>query len=352
MRNVLIVCLILFTKIACAQTPMIFDDDGPVMDVGAVTNYGVFYKMIDKGWIKPLATIADSSNVLSAPGIYALASYYRHTEIMIGANQQNTPDSPLCTKLGCNDSTWNKVWLTKFNPKASDTRAGYPDCASLYRKALSAQPDHTTVIVETGFATCLVQVLNSPADSISSLTGAQLFKTKVKELVVMGGDYPKGAEWNFQSDAVDYASLFTRWTRQNGYPPIYIVGWSLGNIACSGAPADASIETNPVRNAVNAAHQSDMDCVTGAQRPVWDQLALMYGAWGTKLGKTTFFTVSAGGTNTVNPSDGTNSWSAATNSGHYYLIADTEASTFANYLDGYAHKGLLAESPRNANLAP
>lgn len=345
MRKLSLLLVLLCTSFAWAQTSMIYDDDGPVMDVGAVTNYGVFYKMVDHGWIKPLATIADSSNTLSAPGIYALAHYYHHTEIPIGANQQNTPDSALCAKLSCNGSTWNKAWVAKFNPKTGDTRTSYPDCGLLYRQILAGQPDRSVVIVETGFATCLMQVLKSPGDSSSPLTGEQLLKTKVKELVIMGGDYPTGAEWNFQSDAADYSALFSAWTLQNGYSPIYLVGWSIGNIACSGAPAEASIDTNPIRNAVAAATQADAGCVTGGQRPVWDQFAIMYGAWGVRHARTTYFTLSAGGTNTVNILDGTNSWSSTKNSGHYYLIAKTSPEVFAKFLDGYAHKGLLAESP-------
>ncbi len=338
----------LYTSFAWAQTSMIYDDDGPVMDVGAVTNFGVFYKMVDHGWIRPLATIADSSNTLSAPGIYALALYYHHTEIPIGANQQNTPDSALCAKLSCNGSKWNKTWVAKFDLKAGDTRTNYHDCGQLYRQILASQPDRSVVIVETGFATCLMQVLKSPADSSSPLTGAQLMKKKVKELVIMGGDYPTGAEWNFRSDAADYSALFLTWTLQNGYAPIYLVGWSLGNIACSGAPAEASKDINPIRNAVSLAAQADAGCVTGEQRPVWDQFAIMYGAWGARHAGTAYFTLSASGTNTVNAQDGTNSWSSAKKSGHYYLIAKSSPEVFASFLDGYTHKGLLAESPSSA----
>lgn len=348
MMKLFLLLIVSFASVVWAQTPMIYDDDGPVMDVGAVTNYGVFYKMVDHGWIKPLATIADSSNALSAPGIYTLAYYCHHTEIPIGANKQNTPDSALCAKLSCNGSTWNKAWVAKFNPRVGDTRANYPNCGMLYRQILADQRDHSVVIVETGFATCLMQALRSPADSSVPLTGEQLMRRKVKKLVIMGGDYPTGAEWNFQSDAVDYSALFSTWTLQNGYSPIYLVGWSIGNIACSGAPAKASIDTNPIRNAVASAAQADAGCVTGGQRPVWDQLAIMYGAWGARHAGTTYFTLSAGGTNTVNAQDGTNSWSSANNSGHYYLIAKSTPEGFATFLDGYAHKGLLAESPSGA----
>jgi hypothetical protein len=71
----------------------------------------------------------------------------------------------------------------------------------------------------------------------------------------------------------------------------------------------------------------------------------MYGAWGAAFGNTTYFALSAAGTNVVDASNGTNSWSSATNSGHYYLIAKAAPATFAHLLDGYAHNGLLAAPP-------
>jgi hypothetical protein len=199
-----------------------------------------------------------------------------------------------------------------------------------------------------------MQLLDSSADSYSPLTGTQLVKDKVKYLVIMGGEYPTGNwEWNFMMDSSDYSALFSTWRSQNGYPPIYLVGFTLGMIACSGAPADASIDKNPIRNANHQSvradkvgHLNDGGCVNGETAPVWDQLAIMYGAFGASYGGTTYFDISPGGTNTVNFSTGFNSWDPTTNSGHYYLVAKATPRAFAEFLDGYSHKGLLAEPPR------
>jgi hypothetical protein len=102
------------------------------------------------------------------------------------------------------------------------------------------------------------------------------------------------------------------------------------------------LDRNPIRNAVYFASQADNDCVTGGQRPVWDQLAIMYGAWGAAFGDTTYFHRSAAVANVVNASDGTNSWSSKANSGHYYFMSNASPEAFADLLDGYAHNGLLA----------
>ena len=358
-RSLSLLFFLLIAALAHGQTPMIYDDDGPVTDPAGTQNFGVFYKMVDHHWIKPLATIADSGDGLSAPEIHALAVYYRHTEIPIGAYQQNTRDSAYCKSTGkCADLN---AWVTRFDPVSGDTRTNYQDCGRLYRKTLAAQLDHSAVIVETGFATCLMQLLASSGDSYSPLAGTQLVKDKVKYLVIMGGDYPTGdGEWNFQIASSEYAALFSTWRSQSGYPPIYLVGFSLGMIACSGAPADVPIDKNPIRSlnrksALAAAVgklDEDSGCVVGETGPVWDQLAIMYGAWGASHGGTTYFAISPGGTNTVDRSNGNNVWDPTTNSGHYYLIAKTSPVAFAKVLDGYSHRGLLAEAPSATGASP
>lgn len=254
-----------------------------------------------------LATIADAGNRLSAPGIHALAVYYRHTEIPIGANEANTPDSAGCKSSNCNAGEWHVSWVAKFDPIKGDTRNNYQDCFALYRKTLAAQADHSVVIVGTGFATCLMQLLDSPADSYSRLTGAQLVKEKVKSLVIMGGDYPTGNEWNFVTDSANYFKLFSEWRSQNGFPRLYMSGFNLGLIACSGVPATGSIETNPIRNANVAIRRSvgaNPICKSAEQGPVWDQQAIMFGAWGPQHGGKVYFNISAGGTNEVDPATG------------------------------------------------
>jgi hypothetical protein len=51
--------------------------------------------------------------------------------------------------------------------------------------------------------------------------------------------------------------------------------------------------------------------VTGEQGPVWDQKAIMFGAWGRSYGGKEYFDVSAGGTNQVDSITGINTWSSS-----------------------------------------
>merc|ERR1712018_895569 len=51
--------------------------------------------------------------------------------------------------------------------------------------------DHSIVVVSIGFLQNLAQLLQSPADDISSLSGYDLVNSKVNSVVIMGGIYPQ-----------------------------------------------------------------------------------------------------------------------------------------------------------------
>jgi hypothetical protein len=280
--------------------------------------------------------VADSANPLSAPTLKLFANYAGHPQTPIGANQSDEPASALCKKDACNESKWTEKLVARFDP--GDTRSHYPDCVAVYRHALAQQPKHSVAIVETGFATCLNQLLASPADASSPLSGAELVKQKVKLLSVMGGRYPTGTEWNFECDAPGFHKLFAQWTRQNGYPPVYLNGFANGLYILAGAPAKASPTVNPTRYGLQLA---DTD-----QRPMWDMLSALFAARGLAYDGTTYFTQSAPGTLTVDATTGADSWSAAADSGHYILTDAASNETFSALFDGYAHQtGFLAKEP-------
>jgi len=66
-----------------------------------------------------------------------------------------------------------------------------PNPVDLYRQILCEAQNGTVTIISIGFFDNLAGLLDSEADAYSNLTGRELIATKVKELVVMGGDYPR-----------------------------------------------------------------------------------------------------------------------------------------------------------------
>jgi hypothetical protein len=317
---------------ASAQQRVIYDDDCS-QDVDCVATLPILYRLADRGEIQILAMIADSANPLSAPVFSIFAKGASHPEIPIGANQSAAPATQLCAQNKCNESVWTAKLLERFDP--GDTRSQYPDCVAVYRKALVDQQDHSVSIVETGFATCVNRLLDSRADGISPLSGAALVKQKVKLLSIMGGRYPTGTEWNFQSDATGYHTLFKRWTRQHGFPPIYLNGFANGVHVMAGVPASALAATDPTRYGLELAGVT--------QRPMWDTLSALFAARGLAYAGTTYFTVSKPGTVKVDANTGDNTWSDKKDSGQFVLANAAPDEMFSALFDGFSHDtGFLA----------
>jgi hypothetical protein len=311
---------------AFAQVNVIYDDDcGADPDCG--TNLATLHKLADFGEIRILATMANSANPLSAPAMKVYNTYYGRPSTPVGAYQGSTPNST---------STWLAGLIAAFD--SGDTRANYTDCVTQYRTVLAAQPNSSVVIVETGFMTCLNGLLQSAADGISPLTGVQLIKAKVTQLYVMGGDYPSSAgEFNFVNDKPDAAAVCSTWTTQNGYPPIWFDGLGINGNNYSGPPLFASVTVNPVAKAFSLyGCLPSTGALTSCTSGVWDQVAIWLAARGLSYGGTTYFTLSANGTNTVNASTGANTWSSGTASGHYYVTSACGTSCFSALFDGTA----------------
>ena len=74
------------------------------------------------------------------------------------------------------------------SPVKSSTEV--PDAVEVYRRTLAAAADSSVVISSIGLLTNLADLLNSTADSYSTLSGTDLVKKKVRALFVMGGKYP------------------------------------------------------------------------------------------------------------------------------------------------------------------
>ena len=61
-----------------------------------------------------------------------------------------------------------------------------------WRTALAAADDGSVEIITIGFLNSIYEVLISPADGISSMTGLELVTAKVSKMWSMGGDWATG----------------------------------------------------------------------------------------------------------------------------------------------------------------
>jgi hypothetical protein len=148
----------------------------------------------------------------------------------------------------------------------------YPCATVLYRQLLADADDATVTICAIGTLTALQQLLDSPGDSISPLSGRELIGAKVVRLVSMAlGTYPRGKDgFNWRMDTIGAAAVLDGW-------PVPITVSELGGTVLVGRRfIDAADVRHPVRRAFEiwldnwgrAEGQTD-------ERPSWDQIALL-----------------------------------------------------------------------------
>lgn len=139
------------------------------------------------------------------------------------------------------------------------TNTGLQDSLTVMRTLL-ANLQGTTEIITIGFMSCLSDLLQSPADDISPLTGMQLYTAKVTKLWVMGGQYPSGSEFNFIWSAPVRAAA--SYVCANCPGPIVFVGSEIGDslvvgsnltsIAGAGDPVSAAFTASNKANGRSA----------------------------------------------------------------------------------------------------
>ncbi|KAK2035121.1 inosine/uridine-preferring nucleoside hydrolase [Colletotrichum zoysiae] len=186
----------------------------------------------------------NSQSSFSVLAASAILNHYDHGQVPVGARR------PL------NDIPFFDNWTKRLGEFASKLATHWPknmsdaeeawDPVELYRKLLAEADDSSVTIASIGFLHNLSGLLNSTADSYSNYTGAELVKRKVMELVVMGGDYPEGYEFNFWGDS----PYTTAHVLRNWKSPIVYAGFRLGASVLSGGPLMAEgPKTDPVRAA-------------------------------------------------------------------------------------------------------
>ncbi|WYZ39907.1 hypothetical protein EsH8_IV_000248 [Colletotrichum jinshuiense] len=186
----------------------------------------------------------NSQSSYSVLATSAILSHYGHSHVPVGARRPLN-DVPFFDNWGKRLGEFASKLATHWPKTLSDAEEAW-DPVKLYRKLLAEADDGSVTIASIGFLHNLSGLLNSTADAYSSLDGPDLVKAKVKELVVMGGDYPNGFEFNFWGDnPCTTAQVIHNWKG-----PVVYVGFKLGGSVYSGGPLMADgPKTDPVRAA-------------------------------------------------------------------------------------------------------
>ena len=283
------------------------DNDSDVGDPAAIAYAMALH---NEGLIDLIGITTINSNDTSAPMVKIMANYSGLPSLPIGAYQgsdfRNTP------------ARFTDAVVSRFNP--GDTRANYPAALTTLRTLLANSPDPIT-IVEIGPAKNLADLIASPADSISPLTGAQLVAAKVDRVVFMGGLFPAGngatsPEFNMGLNSTFIAAnqaFLASWPTK-----VIFIGGEEGWSVQTGPRAGSDGNTDPLKYS--------FQLVGTTLRSSWDAMAIQYAAVG--VGAQALY-VFGGADGTVTLSANGNSyWSAAAGK-HSFIKKSAPDATIA-----------------------
>lgn len=281
--------------------PVIFDTDmGPDYDdVGAIT---LLHAFAESGKAKILATIASTKYEGVAAVLNVFNTYFKQPGIPIGVPKGNA--------LMLKDwQHWTDTIIAKY-PHGIKNNSDVPDAVELYRKILAKQQDNSVTIITVGFLTNISNLLQSKPDKYSSLTGKELIKRKVKNLVSMAGKFPSGKEFNIEKDSAASIYAYKNWEK-----PVLFSGFEIGEKIKTGLPLvnNNAIQNSPVKDVF--ALCLPMAKEDNAGRMSWDETAVLAAITGYKP----YFKLKAGTIQIAR--DGSNTWNEKGTNQHYLAEA-------------------------------
>ena len=157
------------------------------------------------------------------------------------------------------------------------------EATSLYRRLLAREPDRSVTICAIGTLTVLAQLLQSGPDEFSPLTGMELVRLKVRQLVTMAAAAPPAGseEFNWRMDLPAAERVVRDW-------PGPLIVSEHGVTVLTGK---RFLEVSPEDHPAAVAYRFVLGRTGEENRPSWDQLAVLYA---TGLGKSWFKLIGQG----------------------------------------------------------
>lgn len=271
---------LLATAALAAATPvrLIFDTDymTDCDDPGAL---GMLHALADNGECAILGTFSSGLNDWAAPAIDAVNTYYGRGDIPV-ANVKGA---------GVNMSSSYAQYLAQNFPQDTVSGTATPDALAAYRELLAGQADRSVVIVTVGYATNLRNLLASPPDDYSPLSGSNLVAAKVAKWVNMGGNFEARAgidttNVNWTRDKESAVTAIRTWPTE-----IVFNGREIGHSMRAGVRLALTPATNPVRVAYERYFGG-----TAKDRHCADPSATLYAVRGLVHGSDRYWELQAG----------------------------------------------------------
>lgn len=285
-------------------------------DVDDAFDMGILHGLADNGEVNILAVGYSRTNNWGAAAIETINRYYGRGHIPVGMCKEATSYAGTDT-YGTHLRT-NFYNLIGFSSNAVNV-------TTIYRKVLASKPNNSVTMVFVGQLRNLLALYNSPADSLSASNGAQLINAKVKDLVIVAGQYPGPAsEYNFTTDSGAAYVLHSNLTCTITY-----AGIEIGNLITNGSGNLTWSTLSPVRQAAI----KHFAALGGNNRQAWGGAGLLYAARGTNFQGSNYFSYVNTGTNRITGS-GDNQWITGPVANQKYLTLTAASNHLASVLDG------------------
>ncbi len=294
------------TLAAQSQPARILFDTDMGNDIDDALALAMLHALETRGESKLLAVTLTKDNLKAAQYCDIVNHFYGRPRIPIGLvkNGRTPEDTPMVA-----------VPVDRLDPSGAraydrriESRADLADAGELIKNTLASQPDGSVTLVQVGFSTNLVRLLDDK-DAVA------LIAKKVKLLSVMGGAFTANAkpEYNIKIDIPSAKKLFSQWPT-----PIVASGFEIGEALLYPA---ASIERDyswaprhPIADAYRAYRKMPYD------RPTWDLTSVLFAV----RPEGGYFGVSKPGTITV-LDDGMTRFTESATGKHRYLTLDPAA---------------------------
>ncbi len=296
---------------------IILDTDmaGDCDDAGALA---LLHALADNGEAEILAIMHNTGNPYSVGCIDAINTYYNRPDIPVGAYKGELLEN--------STSKYAKAIAENF-PNDIFQNNNTLDAVALYRSILAAQ-DRSVIIVSIGFLTNLENLLTSLPDQHSPSNGPDLIRNKVSKLVVMGGQYPAGSEFNFSAYEIGGV---TKFVIDNWPTPVLFSGFEIGDKIKTGIGLRQTSPQNPVREIYRLFFDGSFQ-----NRGSYDQTAVLTAVRGLR----NYWTTVSVGHNHIH-SDGSNTWSTSPDKEHDHLVKLMPETDLA-----YLIENLMIQNPK------
>ncbi|MEM1339653.1 MAG: nucleoside hydrolase [Bacteroidota bacterium] len=302
--------LVLLTFPVIGQTKIIFDTDfgGDADDLGALAMLNHFQ---NKDEIELLAVMCWSTEQYAVSAIDAVNTFYGNPDIPVGRRAEEVQVTE-----------WNHTKVLADGLLHDISYENATETTELYRALLGKAEDKSIILVTVGPLLNIKRLIDSNADKHSPNNGLELIKTKVKEFVIMGGQFPRGErrEWNFDGNMPGVTQYVLG--KLNDVP-ITFLGYEIGVDIKTGEVFNELPKDSPLylgfyhfsKYAPWLNHQFEGKIYDNS---TYDQTAVLYAV---RNGIGTYWQRSEKGICLPDP-EGRNSWEPSATSEHTYLVLE------------------------------